>query len=152
MSKFSILNMPVKGKVSPLSELNDYLFKGKLMGEGAVITPTDNYLYSPVDGEVILVYKTKHAIGIKSNDGLKILIHFGLDTAKLEGKGIANYVKVGDKVKIGDKIMFFDIDYIEKFSSIATPIVVTNHEMVKDIDVNFNAKNLSDEFLKITLS
>lgn len=151
VNKEIILAMPVKGKVLPLTEVNDYLFNKKIMGEGAAISPEDNFLYSPLDGEVVLVYDSKHAIAIKTDDGLQILIHVGIDTVKLEGRGFAAYVKVGDLVKRGDKLLFFDKDYIEKKASTIIPVVITNPELTKEININYKAAKTEDSFINITI-
>lgn len=151
MSKVVKLLLPINGKVTPLSEVNDYLFNKKVMGEGAAIKPADNYAYAPIDGEIALIYDSKHAVIIKSLEGLKILIHIGLDTSKLDGRGFGSYVKVGDKVKAGDKILFFDKDYIESKSSLVTPIVITNVELIDNINIDYKVKDAGKEFAEITL-
>jgi glucose-specific phosphotransferase system IIA component len=151
MSKEIKLLLPITGTVVALTEVNDYLFNKKIMGEGAAVKPNDNYLYSPVDGEIVLVYDAKHAIAIQTEDGLQILIHVGIDSVKLEGRGFASYVKVGDKVKAGDKILFFDREYIESFASTITPLVITNSELVETIDTNFRTTKAGDVFMTVTL-
>lgn len=151
MSKTIHLTLPINGKVAALTEVNDYLFNKKIMGEGAAIRPADNYVYSPVDGEIVLVYDAKHALAIKTEEGLQILIHVGIDSVKLEGRGFASYVKVGDKVSVGDKILFFDRDYLEKHASSITPLVITNSELIETIDINYKATRTSDEFMTIIL-
>lgn len=151
MSKVVKLLLPIDGKVAPLSEVNDYLFNKKVMGEGAAIKPTGNYVYAPIDGEIALIYDSKHALIIKSLDGLQILIHIGLDTSKLEGRGFGTYVKVGDKVKAGEKILFFDKDYIESKSSLETPVVITNVDLIDNININYKIKDAGKEFAEITL-
>ncbi|MDP4144345.1 MAG: PTS glucose transporter subunit IIA [Bacillota bacterium] len=151
MSKKVKFVLPITGEILPLSEVNDYLFNKKLLGEGAAIQPSESYVVSPVDGKVEALYEAKHAIIIKSTDGLEILIHVGLDTVKLEGRGFGTYVKVGDEVKAGDKILFFDKDYIEKRASLVTPIVITNSDKIESFEVNYHAKNAGDEFAYIAL-
>lgn len=151
MSKEINLLLPINGVVASLSEVNDYLFNKKIMGDGAAIKPNDNYLYAPVDGEIVLVYDAKHAVAIKTKDGLQILIHVGIDTVKLDGKGFAAYVNVGDMVKAGDKLLYFDREYIEKQASTITPIVVTNSELVEVIDTDYKATKVGSHFMTITL-
>lgn len=152
MEKVISFKMPIEGKVIGLIELNDYLFNKKLMGEGAAIIPSNNTIYSPIDGTINLIYETKHAIGIKTIDGIQILIHMGLDTARLDGKGFAIFVKQGDEVKKGDKILSFDFEYVSLNSQIETPVVITNSELVKEINVNYRAQSLNDEFMNITIN
>jgi sugar PTS system EIIA component len=145
------MTLPVDGEVKALSEVNDYLFNKKIMGEGAAIIPSGNFVYSPVDGVIALIYESKHALIIKSDDGLDILIHIGLDSAKFEGRGFSSYNKAGDKVKTGDKVMFFDRDFIEKNATIITPIVITNSQIIDYVDINFKAKKAGDKFMEIHL-
>lgn len=151
MSKRINLLLPISGEVVALTEVNDYLFNKKIMGEGAAIRPRDNFVYSPVDGEIILVYDAKHAIGIKTEEGLQILIHVGIDSVKLEGKGFASYVKVGDKVKAGDKVLFFDREFIEMQASSITPLVITNSEIVNGIEINYKSTKAKEIFMTVEL-
>ncbi|MBL4934873.1 PTS glucose transporter subunit IIA [Clostridium sp. YIM B02515] len=145
------LVMPVDGEVLPLSEVQDYLFSKRIIGEGLAINPKDNFIISPVEGEITLVYDTKHAIVLKTKEGLQILIHVGIDSVKLEGRGLATYVKVGDKVSKGDKLMFFDKDFLEKKASSITPIIITNPELVESFDINYKASKCGDTLLVIKL-
>lgn len=151
MGKILELLQPINGSIIPLSELNDYLFNKKMMGEGVAIKPKDNYVYSPIDGEVAVIYESKHAIIIKSDTGIQVLIHIGLDTAKLEGRGFGSYVKEGDRVSAGDKLIFFDREYLETKSSLDTPIVVTNPELIESIEINYGCKNEKCKFATIKL-
>lgn len=143
--------LPLSGKVVPLSEVNDYLFNKKIMGEGAAVIPNDNVVYSPVDGEIAVLNDSRHSVIIKSDDGLEILIHIGLDSIKLEGRGFGTYVKVGDKVKVHDKILFFDKDFVERRSSLVTPVVITNTDAIGNIEINFKAETKDDNLLEIEL-
>lgn len=152
MNKEISLGMPISGKVIGLIELNDYLFSKKLMGNGAAIVPSDNTVYSPADGEINLIYETKHAIGIKTCDGIQILIHIGLDTARLQGKGFTLYVSQGDTVKKGEKILSFDFEYVSLNSPIETPVVITDSKYIKEITINYRAQSIKDEFMKISLN
>lgn len=151
MKKIIEMLLPMDGRVLPLTEVNDYLFNKKIMGEGIAIEPYGNNIYSPVDGEITLVYDAKHAIAIRTDEGLQILLHIGIDSVKLEGRGFATYVKAGDRVKKGDKILFFDKEYLEKKVSSVTPIVITNPELIENMDTNFKASKVSDVVLTITL-
>lgn len=151
MNKEISLMMPISGRVIGLIELNDYLFNKKLMGEGAAIVPSDNTVYSPADGEINLIYETKHAVGIKTYAGIQILIHIGLDTARLQGKGFTLFVSQGDLVKKGDKILSFDFEYVSLNSPMESPVVITNSKLIKDITVNYRAKSINDEFMKISI-
>jgi glucose-specific phosphotransferase system IIA component len=151
MNKSINLLLPVDGKVIPLTEVNDYLFNKKIMGEGVAVVPNDNFVYSPVEGEIVLVYDAKHAIGIKTSSGLQVLIHVGIDSVKLEGRGFATYVKVGDKVNQGEKLLFFDREYLEKKTSAVTPIVITNPELIESFDINYKSNKSKDILMSIVL-
>jgi len=149
MNKTVELKLPVKGKVVSLAEINDYVFHKRIMGDGVAIIPEDNFVYSPIDGEVVFVFDTKHAVIIRGEGEIQILIHVGLDTVKLDGKGFASYVKVGDKVKLGDKILFFDKQFIETQVSTTIPVVITNSEIINSIEYNFEAVNVGDSLMNI---
>ncbi|ASN04712.1 N-acetylglucosamine-specific PTS transporter subunit IIBC [Virgibacillus necropolis] len=119
--------MPVKGKILPIREVPDQVFSEKMMGDGFAIEPEDGTYLSPVDGEVINVFPTKHAVGIRSDTGLEILVHIGLDTVELKGKGFDVHVKEGDKINKGDALVTIDLAYIKaNATSHISPIVFTN--------------------------
>ncbi|MDO5520607.1 MAG: glucose PTS transporter subunit IIA [bacterium] len=125
---------PIKGRVENVTEAPDEAFSEEMMGSGIVITPTDSVVYSPCDAEVTFVFPTKHAIGLTADNGMELLIHVGIDTVKLEGKGFEVSVKDGDRVKAGDKLMEFDLQFIsENAASTATPFVITNLKEDQDI-------------------
>lgn len=118
---------PIKGEVKPLSEVPDAVFSQKMMGDGFAIVPSDGTVVSPVDGTIVSFFPTKHAIGILSDSGREILIHVGIDTVKLKGKGFEALVSQGDRVEIGQPLLKVDLDYItEHAPSIITPIIFTN--------------------------
>ena len=97
------------------------------MGNGIAIDPTDNKVYAPFDGTVEFIAETKHAIGLKSDDGVELLIHVGMDTVKMNGKGFDVKTKVNERVKEGDLLLEFDRNEIQKEGySLITPVVITN--------------------------
>lgn len=125
-NKISIMS-PINGEAVPLSSVNDLTFAEEIMGKGIAIIPTEGKVVSPINGTVEMVFNTKHAIGLKSDDGAEILIHIGLDTVKLEGEHFNVFVKNGDRVNVGDKLVEFDKDAIKnKGYDVITPIIVTN--------------------------
>jgi PTS system beta-glucosides-specific IIC component len=127
------LASPIKGEVKPLSACTDLAFASGAMGKGVVIEPTEGKLYAPCDGQVMMLFETLHAIGLKSENGAELLIHVGLDTVKLNGQGFKAYVQGGDSVKKGDLLIEFDIDFIkEKGLSVTTPMVITNADNYVD--------------------
>lgn len=120
---------PVSGKIIPLEEVPDPVFSQKMMGDGLAVIPSAGDIVSPVKGTVILVAATKHAVGLRADDGTEILIHVGLETVALEGKGFNVAVKDGDKVSAGQLLMEVDLEYIStNAKSTVTPVVITNSE------------------------
>lgn len=127
---------PVTGELLDISEVPDEAFAQKMMGDGFAVKSYDGIVLSPVDAEVALVFETKHAIGLKTDDGLELLIHFGIDTVKLGGQGFEVLVKQGDRVKAGDKLMKADIEFIKaNATSDITPVVFTNLEEGKSVQL-----------------
>ena len=124
-----IISSPISGIAADLSTTPDEAFAGRMMGDGAVVTPQDVIVSAPEDGEVCFVFDTKHAIGFMTDTGISMLIHVGIDTVKLEGKGFECYVENGQKVKKGDKMLKLDLDYLKEHApSIATPVLCTELE------------------------
>lgn len=118
---------PIHGQIVPLEQVPDAVFSGKMMGEGIAIMPKDGKVHAPIDGEIVLVADTKHAIGLKAKDGTELLIHIGLETVMLKGEGFTALVKAGDEVKVGQPLVEVDWAYIgEHAESTITPIIVTN--------------------------
>lgn len=104
---------PITGTCIPLTECNDPVFSQKLMGEGVAIYPNSTKVVSPCDGEVTLVSETKHALGLKTKDGIEMLIHIGIDTVKLGGVGFETKITKGQKVKKGDLLVVFNKDELK---------------------------------------
>lgn len=116
--------VPVSGKIIDLDDVSDEVFSKRMMGDGFAIEPEDGNVFSPVDGVVTSIFPTKHAISIKSNSGLEILIHFGLDTVELKGEGFNLRTEEGTVVKAGDLILEVNIDEIKKkVPSIVVPVI-----------------------------
>lgn len=123
------ISSPVKGVAADLSTAPDEAFAGRMMGDGAVVTPEDAIVRAPEDGEVCFVFDTKHAIGFQTDSGLGLLIHVGIDTVKLNGQGFEVYVENGQKVKKGEPMLKLDLAYIkENAPSIVTPVLCTELE------------------------
>lgn len=132
------LASPVNGKFTDLSEVNDDVFSQKMMGEGFGVQPADGKIYSPVSGTVMSIFKTKHAIGIKTQDGLDVMLHMGLDTVELKGKTFTIHVKEGDKVAVDTHLATVDLDQIRdagKDPVILTLITNTNDYVDKASDL-----------------
>ena len=112
------------GQVIELEKVEDQVFSSKMMGDGYAIEPSDGKVVSPVDGEITVAFPTGHAYGIKTKDGKEILLHLGIDTVELEGKGFTPHVKVGDKVKAGDHIADMDLELIRKENKPLTSMLI----------------------------
>lgn len=121
-----VISSPVTGIAADLAATPDEAFAGKMMGDGAAVTPEEPVIYAPEDGEVCFVFDTKHAIGFLTDTGISILLHIGIDTVKLNGKGFEVMVENGQKVKKGDPMLKLDMDYIKSHApSLVSPIVCT---------------------------
>ncbi|MGG3842796.1 PTS sugar transporter subunit IIA [Anoxybacillus kestanbolensis] len=128
-----VIVSPLTGNVRSLENVPDPVFAQKMMGDGLAIEPTDGIVVSPIHGEVVQVFPTKHAVGLRSDQGLEILIHVGIDTVHMQGEGFEAYVKVGDRVKAGDLLLSFDLTLVQqKAKSSLTPVVITNGEVVNE--------------------
>ena len=150
VKKESIVYSPVKGNVIPLSEVKDEAFSSGILGKGAAIIPEEGVVYAPADGEISAFFPTGHAIGIKTNDGLELLIHVGMDTVQLDGKGFTPLAKAGDKVKKGQKLLEFDKELIkaEGYSTV-TPVLISNFDQFDEIIATDEKKvQAGDVFLR----
>lgn len=123
---------PMEGRVMPLHEVQDKVFSEGIMGQGFAIELTSGTIVAPFDGEVIVAFPTKHAYGIRSEEGIEVLLHIGIDTVDLQGEGFVSYVAVGDHVKQGDIIAKVDMDYIKsQHKSLVSPVVFTTKETIE---------------------
>ncbi|WP_411681941.1 beta-glucoside-specific PTS transporter subunit IIABC [Clostridium thailandense] len=135
---------PITGEVVPLEQVSDETFAKEIMGKGIAIMPAEGRVVSPVDGKIQMIFKTKHAIGILSEDGAEILIHIGIDTVKLEGKHFTAHVKDGDIIKKGDLLVEFDKDaIIAEGYEVITPVIITNTIDYLDVLAK-DAKNVKE--------
>ncbi|MCU9612801.1 PTS glucose transporter subunit IIA [Caldibacillus lycopersici] len=129
VSKTVQLAAPVSGKYLEIQEVPDPVFSKKMMGDGIAFEPSEGKVVAPVDGEIIQVFPTKHAVGIKAANGAEILIHIGLETVSMNGEGFTAHTSEGKKVKQGDVLITFDLDLIkEKAASTITPMIITNSD------------------------
>ncbi|TYR81830.1 PTS beta-glucoside transporter subunit EIIBCA [Priestia megaterium] len=134
------VDAPLSGDVIPLSEVPNEVFSSGAMGQGLAIEPSDNKLYGPFDGTVVMIAPTKHAIGLRSVAGVELLVHIGLDTVKLDGKPFTLNVEDGDEFKKGDVLIEFDKELIQNAGvKTITPIIITNSDAYQEIiieDIN----------------
>ena len=120
---------PLDGQVKPLSQATDPVFSSGVMGQGVVIEPSQGELVSPVNGTVTVLFPTKHAVGIVSEEGVELLMHIGMDTVSLDGKGFEAHVAQGDKVVVGQQLISFDTNVIKEAGLITeTPVIITNQD------------------------
>ena len=129
---------PQTGKCIPIIEIPDEVFSEKILGDGVAILPIEDDVFSPIDGEIIQVAETGHAFCIKSDDGLELMIHIGVDTVTLGGKGFKCFTKKGDKVHKGDKIASADIKFIKESGfPLHTALLITNFGEIESMDCHY---------------
>ena len=125
---------PLSGSVVQITEAPDKVFSNKVLGDGVAIIPEKNEVVSPVDGTVVQIARTLHAICIESDNHAEILLHLGIDTVELNGEGFTCYIKDGEHVSAGQKLMDMDIDFIKnKGYSTASPCIITHMDCVKNL-------------------
>ncbi|HEL2509924.1 TPA: PTS glucose transporter subunit IIA [Streptococcus suis] len=125
---------PLLGQILPLEKVNDATFSKKMLGEGVAIIPKDGKVYAPFDGAVTSLFPTKHAIGLTSDEGVELLIHFGLETVELKGRGFVSHVSDGEKVEKGQLMLEVDVEMlVAEGYDIVTPVVVTNTQEYLDV-------------------
>ena len=128
------LAAPVAGKVVPLAKVEDEIFSSEMLGKGIAILPEENIVKSPVKGEIVTIFDTQHAIGLKTDDDVEVLIHIGIDTVNLKGQHFKALAKVGDRVEVGTPIMEVDFAAVKEAGyDIITPVIVTNSAAFKNI-------------------
>ena len=150
-AKAETLFAHMNGEIIDIEKTEDEVFSTKVLGEGIAIEPTEGKLYSPTDGMVSMVFKTKHAINIISDNGCEILLHVGIDTVKLGGKYFVAHVKDGDRIKKGDLLISFDMDKIkEEGFKLTTPLVVCNGADYQSVKTVAKGKiSTGEEIMKI---
>lgn len=143
-----VLASVMEGNIIPLSQVKDEAFASGAMGKGVAVEPVNGQVFSPVQGEVTVLFPTHHAIGVKSDEGVEVLIHIGMDTVQLDGKGFTPKVKVGDKVTAGQLLIDCDLDIIRDAGySTVTPIIVTNSDEYLDVLTTEEAAIKSSDYL-----
>jgi glucose-specific phosphotransferase system IIA component len=139
---------PVVGTVIPLKAIADGVFSEGILGPGAGIEPEDGVVYAPFDGKVIQVADTKHALGLESKNGLELLVHVGMDTVAMNGKGFDVFVKEGDSITRGQKLMNFSMDAIKEAGYRATTaVIVTNSDQYESVQVLEEGRKNKEEVM-----
>lgn len=139
--KDAIVVSPITGKVIPLAEVPDQVFSSGLMGQGVGVVPEEYKVYAPFDGTVESIFDTKHAIGLKTKDGLELMIHVGLDTVELQGKHFDLKAEAGKEVKAGDLLLEFDGKAIEEAGyKLVTPVIILNPDNYREIKCRENTR------------
>ena len=144
---------PMNGKVIELKEVPDEAFAQKMVGDGCAIEPDRGIICSPIDGQLMNIFPTNHAIIFETIDGLEMIVHFGIDTVKLDGKGFQKLREPGP-IKIGDEIVKYNLDDIKDgVPSTRSPIIINNMEKVEKIEVLSLGKviKIGEPIMKITL-
>ena len=144
---------PINGKVIELKDVPDEAFAQKMVGDGCDIEPDKGVICSPIDGQLMNIFPTSHAIIFETIDGLEMIVHFGIDTVKLEGKGFQKLREPGS-IKIGDEIVKYNLDEIKDgVPSTRSPIIINNMEKVEKIEVLSLGKivKIGEPIMKVTL-
>ena len=147
MGDIKILS-PLNGKAVPIEQVPDDVFAQKIMGDGMAVVPEDGLIYSPVDGTVVTVAETLHAYGFQSEDGVELLVHFGLETVALGGKGFTPHVKAGDKVKAGQLIAEADMEFFKAQGvNTITPVVICGGADGSELEFEYGEVKAGDTMI-----
>ena len=144
---------PINGKVIELKEVPDEAFAQKMVGDGCAIEPDKGSICSPIEGQLMNIFPTNHAIIFETIDGLEMIVHFGIDTVKLDGKGFQKLREPGP-IKIGDEIVKYNLDEIKDgVPSTRSPIIINNMEKVEKIEILSLGKvvKIGEPIMKVTL-
>lgn len=143
------ISAPIEGFVIPLSEVNDPVFAGEMMGKGFGIEPSENQIVSPVDGKITSIFPTKHAIMIETDKGLNVLIHIGIDTVELDGTGFTIMVRKGEKVSAGKLLAVVDFDYLTRKGK-ENVVICVFPEFSGELEVNYQKVRKSEIFANLS--
>jgi len=147
-----ILKSPVVGRCFDISEIPDEVFSSKMLGNGIGFESTEGVLYAPIDGEILQVFPTKHALILKTVEGIEILLHIGVDTVEMKGEGFEAFVQKGQQVKVGDKLLTFDNELIKaKAKTNLSVLVLTENELMETVEFKLGAVDKNNEVITIKL-
>lgn len=144
----------VTGEIVPLKDVPDETFSGEIMGKGIAINPTSNTFVAPVKGEITVFPSSHHAIGIKGDDGIEVLIHIGIDTVELKGQHFSPKMKVGDRVNVGDVLVEADVKAIEEagYNTVTMVIITNTFDYLDVVSINNDGKIFEKEQLLSAIS
>lgn len=145
------IKAPVDGQVVALESVDDEVFSQKLVGDGVAIIPMSNVFTAPIDGIVSKIFPSNHAYSIKNTKDLEVMVHIGLDTVALGGKGFERLANEGDEVKAGDAIIRVDLAYLrEHAKDIMTPVIISDESDVKNIEKRLNIVKSQDIIMEVS--
>lgn len=133
----SAVTAPVSGKMISANEISDAAFSQEMLGQTIGIVPVDNVIVAPANGTIEVFFETGHAFGIKTSDGTGLLVHIGVDTVSLNGKGFKTFAKQGDKVRAGQKIVEADFDVIKAAGLNPTVMLIVTEQPTEDFRINY---------------
>ena len=149
--KIRDVHAPVDGQIVSLDSVDDEVFSQKMVGDGVAILPISSLFTSPIDGTVSKIFPSNHAYSIKSDKDLEVMVHIGLETVALEGKGFTRIAQEGDSVKVGDVIIEADLAYIKAHAKdTITPIIILESSDVKEIDKNLSIVKKGDKIMEVS--
>ena len=144
------IKSPVDGQVVALESINDEVFSQKLAGDGVAIVPMSDIFTAPIDGVITKIFSTNHAYSVKSSKDLEVMVHIGLDTVALKGKGFERLANEGDSVKAGDPVIRADLAYIKEHAKDSvTPVVISDESDVKQIDKRLKIVKSQDIIMEV---
>lgn len=149
--KIREINAPADGQIVALESVEDEVFSQKLVGDGVALIPMSNVFTAPIDGTITKIFSTNHAYSIKSPKDLEVMVHIGLETVALKGKGFERLANEGDEVKAGDPIIRVDLAYVrEHAKDIITPVIISEDSDVKSIDKRFTIVKNQDMIMEVS--
>ena len=148
-----IIKSPVVGRCFDISEIPDEVFSSKMLGNGIGFESSEGILYAPVDGVILMVFPTKHAMILKSIEGLEILLHIGIDTVEMKGEGFQVFVEKDQQVKAGDKLLAFNNNLIKaKAKSNLSALVLTDNEMMQSVEFKLGTVDKNNDVIIVKLN
>jgi len=141
---------PVAGKIVALESVDDEVFSQKMVGDGVAVIPVDSHFRAPIDGIVTKIFSTNHAYSIKGDKDLEVMVHIGLESVALNGKGFRRIVEEGERVKAGDVIIEADIDYIKAHAKdIITPVIISDESTITEIEKKYAIVKEGDKIMEV---